>query len=591
MKNLGLLLSCATLSALPSSLAAQTAPDAPPAELNLETSQNATINLIRLLVEQGVIPRDAAVELVRQAEAEARQARAQTAAVTAAAQEIRAAAAAELALSDDDVRVTYVPEAVRQEIAADVRNELAAEARAARSSDAVLTRDELPSWVSRLRPYGDLRVRYSMSSFDNGNAAITDYNSVNTGAPYDEKNLLNTPLPTVNSDRDRDFFNLRARLGLEVDLSDGFTLGFRLATGNNASPVSTNQTVGSPGSFQKYDVWIDQAFLRYESSSEDSEFAMRGSAGRFPNPFFKSEITWDDDIQLDGFAFHGSHQTTDSVKTFLTAGLFPVFNTSFNFPSNRADTKFESTDRYLTAVQIGADTELSKNIRLKTSLAYYYFADIEGEFSTPYTPLSASDAGDTDGRRPTFAQKGNTYMPLRSIVANADNSNGNINQWQYYGLASKFSPLVFTAQLDLDHYEPFRVSFFTEVVKNLGFDEARVNDFMVNNFEATGGGGLRHYGGDLGWIVGVNVGQAVLQERGDWRVGLSYRYVESDSFVDGFVDSDFGGGGTNLQGITFGGQFALSPRVFLGARWLSASEVDGPAFRNDLFQFDINSKF
>jgi len=61
--------------------------------------------------------------------------------------------------------------------------------------------------------------------------------------------------------------------------------------------------------------------------------------------------------------------------------------------------------------------------------------------------------------------------------------------------------------------------------------------------------------------------------------------------VDGFVDSDFGLGGTNQQGFTLSARLALSARVFLGARWLSASEIEGAQLRSDYFQFDINSKF
>lgn len=587
MKHLGLLLSCATLGALASPLAAQdtAAPAATSAtgELNLERSDNATVNLVRLLVQQGVIPRDAAVELIRQAEAEARQARAQTAAVTAAASEIRAAAQAELALSESDVRVTYVPEHVRQEIAADVRNELAAEARA---QGLASPGKDTPSWVSRFRPFGDLRVRGQASFYDEGNnttGAFPDFNAINTGSPFDVAGSVFSP--QLNSDQDRDQFNLRARFGFETDLDEGYIVGIRLATGNSASPVSTNQTVGSPGNFSRYSIWIDQAFLRWESRAA-SDFSAKVYAGRFENPFYKTDITWDSDIQLDGFAFQGGHQTTESIKTFFTAGFFPVFNTALNFPANQPD-KFESTDRYLSAAQLGADYQITKNTRLKAALAYYYFSDIQGELSAPFTPLNASDAGSTDSRRPTFAQKGNTYMPLRDIVPTPANNFGAINQFQYFGLASDFAPAAFTAQLDLNHYEPFQISFFTEAVKNLAYDKTEVEASAVNNLSGTGG----HLGGDFAWTLGVNVGQAVLQERGDWRIGLSYRYQESDSFVDGFVDSDFGLGGTNLQGYIIGAQYTLTPRIFLSARWLSASEVDGPAFSADLFQFDVNSRF
>jgi hypothetical protein len=61
--------------------------------------------------------------------------------------------------------------------------------------------------------------------------------------------------------------------------------------------------------------------------------------------------------------------------------------------------------------------------------------------------------------------------------------------------------------------------------------------------------------------------------------------------VDGFNDSDFGGGGTNLKGYVVGGSLALSPNVWLTLRWLSANAVSGPPYKNDIFQFDINGRF
>ena len=592
MKNLGLLLSCATLSALASPLAAQTAaePAAPaggtpaaPAELDLETSQNATVNLVRLLVKQGVIPRDAAVDLIRQAEAEARQARAQAAAVTAAAEQIKQAAESELKANESDIRITYVPENVHQEIAADVRNEIAAQART--EGWGKTPQEDESAWTKRFKPFGDLRLRYNQVSYDGSEAIIPDFNAVNTGSPYDTSAASTNPFPSLNTDENRRQFQLRARLGLEADLSDGYTAGFRLATGNSASPVSTNQTVGSPGNFQRYSVWLDQAFLRWETRGDEA-FSAKVTGGRFENPFFRTELTWDADLMLDGLALEGAWRVTDNLKAFGAVGIFPVFNTALNFPANQSD-KFASDDRYLYAAQIGADYKVSKAVRLKSAVAVYYFPEIEGELSDPVLLLNSSDAGNTDGRRPGFAQKGNTYMPLRQIISDASNNFGTTNQWQYFGLASEFIPATFTAQLDLNHFEPFQISFYGEVVKNLGYDQGHVNSVAINNLNGSG----TVYGGDLGWTLGVNVGQVALQKAGDWRAGLAYRYLESDAFVDGFVDSDFGLGGTNLQGYLLSTAYALSPRVYLALRWLSATEIDGPAFRNDVLQFDINSKF
>ena len=90
---------------------------------------------------------------------------------------------------------------------------------------------------------------------------------------------------------------------------------------------------------------------------------------------------------------------------------------------------------------------------------------------------------------------------------------------------------------------------------------------------------------------GLSVGDMVLKERWKWNLNLGYRKVGSDALVDGFVDSDFGGGGTNVKGFTFGGNLALSPNVKFGLRWMSASQVGGPTFKNDILQLDFSGKF
>lgn len=587
MKQLGFLLSCATVAALTTPCTAQTAEVTGPAasgQLDLDTSQNATVNLIRLLVKTGVITHEAAVDLIRQAEREAQVAQAQTKSVVAAAEQIKAAAQSEIAANEADIRVTYVPAHVRQEIAADVRNELAAEARKNRWGG---SNDD--SWTSRIQPFADFRARYNSVSYDDANdttGAFPDFNEINTGSPYDLADLT-TFYPTINADEQRERVAVRARFGFEADLTDGFVFGTRLATGSGSSPVSTNQTVGSPGNFSKYSLWLDQAFLSWETTG-DSDLQLRARVGRYPNPFFKTDLTWDDDLQFDGVSLSGTYKVSDRFKLFGTAGLFPIFNTSFNFPANQPD-KFASDDRYMTAIQAGFESEVTKSIRLKGAIAYYMFEDIEGAPSEAFVPLSDEDAGSTDGRRPGFAQKGNTYMPLRNITPTAANGFGTTNQWQYFGLASGFRPIVATGQLDLNHFEPFQITFFGEAVKNTAFDVNRYAALSPQFDPVFFGGGGK--GGDTGYLLGVSVGSAAMLKRGDWRAGLDYRYLESDAFVDGFVDSDFGLGGTNQQGFTVSARLALGAHVFIGARWLSASEVDGAPLRSDYFQFDINSKF
>jgi hypothetical protein len=151
-----------------------------------------------------------------------------------------------------------------------------------------------------------------------------------------------------------------------------------------------------------------------------------------------------------------------------------------------------------------------------------------------------------------------------------------------------------TGQLDFNRFDPFHIWLTGEFVKNVAFDAGAIESNgpanlsgPVNNLGPGGG----FDGGDTGYNVRLNLGKVSLEHLWDWNVTLTYRYLESDAVVDGFNDSDFGGGGTNLKGYILGANLALSPRVWTGFRWMSADSIAGPSFEEDLFQFDINAKF
>jgi hypothetical protein len=61
--------------------------------------------------------------------------------------------------------------------------------------------------------------------------------------------------------------------------------------------------------------------------------------------------------------------------------------------------------------------------------------------------------------------------------------------------------------------------------------------------------------------------------------------------VDGFTDSDFGLGGTNVKGYSLFGSIALSSNIALSARWMTSDEITGPPLSVDIFQIDVGGKF
>ncbi len=545
-------------------------------------STNVTVNLIARLVEKGILSQEEATVMIQQAEAEAQQAQ-----QNAAAQADIAALPPEP--SADEMRVTYIPEVVKNSMRDQIKQELMATAREQKWSE-----KHYPTWTEKFRPFGDLRGRYEGVYFGETNdnsGGFPNFNAINTGAPFDTSGTQFSPQYNVDQDRQRT--RLRARFGTDILLGDGFNGGIRLATGDSNSPTSPNQTLGgSGGNFSKYAIWLDRAFLSYDAGPGDGE-ELTFLLGRFDNPFFSTDVQWDDDLGFDGLALRGKVKLTDKASTFFTAGYFPVFNTDFNFASNQP-AKFASTDKWLTGAQFGIDWKITDELTAKFGVAYYDFSNISGELSNPFTPLTSSDAGNTDSTRPGFAQRGNTYMALRDIVPTAANDFGNKFQYQYYGLASEFRNLTVTGRLDYDHYDPVRISLLGEVTKNIAFDAGAINKNAVNNRgpkPKTGTKAGAFEGGDTAWNLAFQVGKPAMEHFGDWQAGFGYHYVESDAVVDGFTDSDFGGGGTNLQGYFIGGSMALTPSVRLGLKWMSSDEIIGSPLSTDTLQFDINAKF
>lgn len=561
-------------------------PEPKPAQAAAPTS-NVTVNLINRLVQKGILTQEEAGEMIKQAEADA------------AAVQQNAAAQADIAAlppepSPDDMRVSYIPEVVKNNMRDQIKQELMAAAREEKWSEKAA-----PDWTSRFRPFGDIRGRYESVFFPDGNdntGAFPNFNAINTGSPFDTSGTQFSPQYNVDQDRNR--ARLRARLGTDIMLGDGFNAGVRLATGDSNSPTSPNQTLGgSGGNFSKYAIWLDRAFVSYDAGPNAGVGGADGEEllfllGRFDNPFLSTEIQWDDDLGFDGLAVRGRVRLNDCATTFFTAGYFPVYNTDFNFASNQPS-KFESTDKWLTGAQIGIDWKITDDLTAKFGIAYYDFSNIEGELSDPFIPLTSSDAGNTDSTRPGFAQRGNTYMALRDIDnSTAANDFGNKYQYQYYGLASEFRNLTLTGKLEYDRYDPVRLALTGELTKNIAFDGSAINRKAVNNRGPNAGTTPGEFeGGDTAWFLAFTVGKPAMEQFGDWQAGLGYRYVESDAVVDGFTDSDFGGGGTNVQGYTLGATMALSPAVRLGLRWMSSDEIIGSPLSTDTLQIDLNAKF
>ncbi|EJZ58053.1 MULTISPECIES: putative porin [Pseudomonas] len=536
-------------------------------------SENATINLIRLLVEQGILKQDKADALIAQAQNEAAQARQAAASTAVAAGPVAA---------PGDVRVQYVPAAVRDQI----RDQVKAEVMATAKQENWAAPNTFPDWASRISFDGDIRLRDESRYYSGSNSnEIVDFAKLNNNGPYDVNPNSSTSLPPLlNTREDRtNLFRLRARLGMKAVISPEWTAGIRIGTGSDNNPVSTTQTLG--GGFAKKDIWLDQGYLNWKPTDE-----LTLTGGRFANPFMSTDMLYSNDLNFDGVAAIFDHKLNRDWGVFGTVGAFPVDYTNDTTTSNGFD-KEESDNKWLYGAQIGAKWAINSNNRLKGALAYYRFDDIQGQRSSPCEPWAGAPGCDTDGTRAAFMQKGNSVFLLRDITPNPANPT-TTPQPQFVGLASEFNLLDLNLVWDADLPQDFKLRSQGNYIHNLGYDEGdmrkRAEGQIVNNLNSSGD----IESGANAWMVQFTLGNALdLKKQGDWNLFAGYKYIQPDALPDGFNDSSFHLGGTNAKGYFLGGNYGLAKNVYATGRWLSTEAVYGAPFDIDVLQLEINTRF
>ncbi|UST66570.1 putative porin [Pseudomonas moraviensis] len=536
-------------------------------------SENATINLIRLLVEQGILKQDKADALIAQAQNEAAQAKQAAASTAVAAGPVAA---------PGDVRVQYVPAAVRDQI----RDQVKAEVMATAKQENWAAPNTFPDWASRISFDGDIRLRDESRYYSGNNSnEIVDFAKLNNNGPYDVNPNSSTSLPPLlNTREDREnLFRLRARLGMKALISEEWTAGIRIGTGSDNNPVSTTQNLG--GGFAKKDIWLDQGYLSWKPMDE-----LTLTGGRFANPFMSTDMLYSNDLNFDGVAAIFDHKLNRDWGVFGTVGAFPVDYTNDTSSSNGFD-KEESDNKWLYGAQLGAKWAINSNNRLKGALAYYRFDDIQGQRSSPCEPWAGAPGCDSDGTRAAFMQKGNSVFLLRDITPNPLNPSAT-PQPQFVGLASEFNLLDLNVVWDADLPQDFKLRSQGNYIHNLSYDEGdmrkRSAGQIVNNLDSNG----EIESGANAWMVQFTLGNALdLKRKGDWNLFAGYKYIQPDALPDGFNDSSFHLGGTNAKGYFMGGNYGLAKNVSATGRWMSTEAVYGAPFDIDVLQLEINTRF
>jgi hypothetical protein len=385
----------------------------------------------------------------------------------------------------------------------------------------------MPSWMKNLTFYGDLRLRYQ---YDNDSGRPAGY--PRGPDPSDQQ---------FHERKDRNRVRFRVRFGMKKTWWDKqMEVGFRLASdGTGGSDPyqanSANQTFG--GGFNKKRIGIDLAYAKYMPNCVEGLTIM---GGKVKNPIrTKTLVTWDGDINPEGFAIDYQMPFFGDFKPYVQAGFWLLGEdetyTGYG-PDEDDDTR---RDPVVWTVSAGFDWKIAEDMKLFVGATWYKWKHYR------HVPANGVAGSLEQGQLPGVYERGAPGME-------------NIE------LTSKFK----WKMLDL----PWQV--WGTWVHNCAdyYNENSVGDDVF----AIGYGFYDRHFKDKNdaFALGIKVGKN--KKKGDWSAKVVYYYVQANAVSPATTDSDYGG--PNAKGWKMGGKYNIDDFLTVGATAFIFDPVDGDSW-------------
>jgi hypothetical protein len=507
---------------------------------SLEELRNTVINLLQALVDQGVITREKAEQMVK------------------SAQDKAAASAAAVAKSDEGaVRVPYVPQIVKDEIAKQVASQVKPAVVAEVVNEAKTEKWGVPGaladWLTRTRISGSVTLREEDIFFakdDVQNVYLNFYGINNAGGIV---KAGQNAFENVSVDRAR--FRGRARFAVDSDITDSITAGMRIATGNTSDLVSETQTLDGTAPYQ---FGLDELYIRLDERNAQKFPWLSIVGGRFLNPWAApTDLVFHKDLTFEGVALTGrfgfGDGSADQSHVFFTAGAHPL-----------QEVALSPRDKWLAGAQLGTNLRWGEGQRLRFSGAFYDYFNVTGRLNPPDSTIYNYTA-------PLYLRQGNTVYDI------SNSSDPSVN---LFALAAKYRLVNVNATYELP-VGRYTFGVTADAVRNLGYRTAEVSA-NVGAYVAPR---------TKGYQAEFSFGHPTVLAAGAWRGVIGYRYVQRDAVIDAYTDSDFHFGGTDATGYYIVADYGLANRVWMRMRYLSSNAIDGATLGIDTLQLDLNTRF
>jgi hypothetical protein len=358
--------------------------------------------------------------------------------------------------------------------------------------------------------------------------------------------------------QDRNRARVRARFGFEGKLGD-FTGGLALASGSMGDPTSTNETLTN--NFDRKTVGLDRAYVTYNPSAFK---ALQLTGGKFAYTWIRSGVTFDPDINPDGFSEKLSFDLHNPKVKNLTVGAYELlYNESTGGQDSYAlgahgSVKLQPFSWWTTTASISA-TKWNRPDAILQASAFAVAATSASKIIQVVIPPTVAD--------PTPAQPSPTTVTInlpgegqgcQSPKGATTGSDAGVAVPIVITPPCIFSPNGMTNALVVDskNIPHFASGFlYTDFIINNQFKTPfkRLPLNIVGEFEdnvdaiahplgnpdaVTGIAPVLTQFGKQGLAYSIDVSLGQTLHKGDFQVGYAWLRQEQDSAIASFVESD-----------------------------------------------------
>jgi hypothetical protein len=334
---------------------------------------------------------------------------------------------------------------------------------------------------------------------------------------------------------------IRAHFNINARLNDEIGGGFSLASGHLDDAISTNQDLDQFFSRKPFD--LDRAFLTY-TPRWFRQWSFTG--GKFAIPWYRTELTWDNDVNVEGVAqtLNFALPTTPVLKRLAIVGFALPFaqTTGVNFNFRPGDNNRSVRQSVVYGGQLQTEWQLAVWLKLS---AYSAFFDWHNADPIALSTVVANAASPNRGtlRLAGFSLQNSITVWTQSTTVPASaggtaNVNTSILNAQF---ASKFGLLDTIARFDIQTPSAkWPVVLLADFVQNT---EACSN---VGNFlaptpaagatvTATTNVACNPRDRQAYWLEG-RFGRAA--EPGDWQFAYTRMFIEREAVLGAYDFSD-----------------------------------------------------